>query len=332
MNLYIDTNIFLTFYHLTKDDLDELKKLAILLEDDQINLFLPEQTRNEFVRNRDKKIVEAINSLKEQKISSQFPTISKGYPEYLLLYQAYKEFEKQKNKIITQIKEGAKNFSLNADIVTQRIFRSAKKHKNTPSLVDKAKQRYDLGNPPGKGNSYGDAINWESLLENVPDEEDLHLVSEDGDYTSLLDKSELNLFLKDEWELNKKSNIYYYKSLSEFFKAKFPAIELSDQLEKELAIKKLADAGSFSSAKSRLRKLKGYSDFSDQQLNDILEIATTNNQLYLISSDWGVGDVLVELIKDKESRIDPALLKEFNRIYRPGNNNPQEDEEDDLPF
>lgn len=338
MNLYIDTNIFLTFYHLTKDDLDELKKLALLIEDERINLILPEQTRNEFVRNRDKKISEAITSLKEQKISSRFPTISKGYKEYKDLYKAYKEFEKQKHKIISKIQDGAKDFSLNADILTQRIFESANQVDITTDLIQAAKDRFDLGNPPGKGNSYGDAINWESLLNEVPEEEDLHLVSDDGDFASLLDKKELNLFLKDEWEKKKNSELFYYKTLSEFFKHKFPEIELSDQLEKEMLIKKLANASSFASAKSKLSQLSEYTEFTTQQLNDIIEIATTNNQLYWIKTDYGVGDVLRKMVEGNEEKVDSDLFKNFDKIYKHSEEmekkRKEEEEEayDDLPF
>ena len=35
--------------------------------------------------------------------------------------------------------------------------------------VNKGKLRYDIENPTGKKNSYGDAMNWECLLENIPD-------------------------------------------------------------------------------------------------------------------------------------------------------------------
>lgn len=328
MNLYIDTNIYLTFYHLTNDDLDELKKLAILIENSQINLILPQQTRNEFVRNRDKTIFDAIASLKEQKISSRYPQISKGYDEYILLQDAYKNFEKQKNKIISKIETDAKDFNLNADVLTKRIFNSAKKVEITTELIEKSKTRYDLGNPPGKGKSYGDALNWESLLESVEYGEDLHLISDDGDFASLLDKKELNLYLKDEWEKKKNSTIYFYKTLSEFFKSKFPDIELSDQLEKEILIKSLATSASFSSAKLKLAKLSKYREFTSQQLNDIVEIAISNNQLYWISNDFGVGDVLINIIQGNEEKITPESLIEFNRIYRPEVQN----EEQDLPF
>ena len=54
LNLYIDTNAYLSFFHLTSDDLEELKKLELLIETTrEIQLHLPEQTYDEFNRNRD---------------------------------------------------------------------------------------------------------------------------------------------------------------------------------------------------------------------------------------------------------------------------------------
>ncbi len=329
MNLYIDTNIFLTFYHLTNDDLDELEKLALLIESDRITLYLPEQTINEFNRNRDKSIHDAISSLKEQKISSRYPQISKTYTEYPLLLEAHKNFEKHKNKIITQIENDAREYKLNADILIKRIFESAKEIKITNSLVEKAKLRYDLGNPPGKGKSYGDAINWESLILDVDEDEDLCLVSDDSDFISLLNKKELNHYLKNEWETKKNSSIAFHKTLSRFFKDKFPEIKLLDELQKELIIKKLAEANSFSSAKARLAKLSNYSQFTNQQLNDIVETSISNNQLFWINRDYGIVNVLEKIISGNEEKIDDELMNEFNRIYRPNKFNIDDIE---LPF
>jgi hypothetical protein len=42
VNLFIDTNIFLSFFHLTSEDLEELKKLIVLIDNGEIRLFLPE--------------------------------------------------------------------------------------------------------------------------------------------------------------------------------------------------------------------------------------------------------------------------------------------------
>ena len=56
MLLFIDTNIFLSFYEFTKDDLEELKKLSRMLAEDELTLLLPSQVVDEFWRNRDERI------------------------------------------------------------------------------------------------------------------------------------------------------------------------------------------------------------------------------------------------------------------------------------
>ena len=52
MNLFIDTNIFLSFFHFTKDDLEEIRKLEVLIDKKEVVLWLPEQVQDEFHRNR----------------------------------------------------------------------------------------------------------------------------------------------------------------------------------------------------------------------------------------------------------------------------------------
>jgi hypothetical protein len=54
-----------------------------------------------------------------------------------------------------------------------------------------------LGNPPGKPGSCGDAVNWEALLQGCPNGEDLELVSEDRDYASPLDDTRMSGAIDD---------------------------------------------------------------------------------------------------------------------------------------
>ena len=94
MNLFIDTNILLSFYHLSSDDLEELKKLGVLLRQKQITLWLPEQTIVEFKRNRANKIADALKRMEEQHIHMQFPQLAKEYDEYQILKEQLKDAEK----------------------------------------------------------------------------------------------------------------------------------------------------------------------------------------------------------------------------------------------
>ena len=45
---YLDTNIYLSFYHLTNDDIEELSKLLLLVKSKELILYLPDQTKDEF--------------------------------------------------------------------------------------------------------------------------------------------------------------------------------------------------------------------------------------------------------------------------------------------
>ena len=93
MNLFIDTNIFLSFYHLTSEDLEELRKLAVLLDQKKVTLYVTDQVIDEFRRNREAKIADALKRLTDQKLTLQFPQMCKDYPEYGELRELQKEYE-----------------------------------------------------------------------------------------------------------------------------------------------------------------------------------------------------------------------------------------------
>ena len=65
MQVFIDTNIWLSFYALTSDDIEQLQKLAVLIEDGEIQLRLPQQVIEETRRNRANKIKEALEKFKK---------------------------------------------------------------------------------------------------------------------------------------------------------------------------------------------------------------------------------------------------------------------------
>jgi predicted nucleic acid-binding protein len=82
MNLFIDTNVLLSFYHYSSDDLEELQKLTVLISEGQVTLILPEQVVSEFRRNREAKIADALKRFTAERLNDQFPQITKDYDEY----------------------------------------------------------------------------------------------------------------------------------------------------------------------------------------------------------------------------------------------------------
>ena len=96
IHLFIDTNVYLKFYHFSNDDLEELSKLKVLMDNDQLELHLPEQIADEFNRNRDTKLEDSLKTFNQSKLSTQFPQFCKGYKEYETLKKLIKDYDREK--------------------------------------------------------------------------------------------------------------------------------------------------------------------------------------------------------------------------------------------
>jgi len=285
MHVFIDTNIFLSFYHLTSEDLEELKKLVLLLKNKKISLHLPEQVIDETHRNRAAKIKDRFESFKKEKFSTIFPAYCKEYEEYKLIRDAQKECEKHHATMVALIQKDIDTKNLQADILLNDLFSLAEKIERSPDIISNALKRRDIGNPPGKNNSLGDAINWESLLISVPHKAVLSIISDDADLYSPLNTNELDEFLFNEWELKKKSKPKFYRKLSDFFKHNFPNINLATESEKDNLIEKLSSSSNFASTHSLIASLSKFNDFSPKQAEDLVNALILNNQINWIATD-----------------------------------------------
>jgi predicted nucleic acid-binding protein len=112
VNLFIDTNIYLNFYHYSSDDLEELKKLAVAIKNGEINLYLTDQVKDEFERNREAKIADALKRFTEQKVGTQFPQICKEYDEYKKLRQGIRQYKESRDRILQKLRSDAEKQSL----------------------------------------------------------------------------------------------------------------------------------------------------------------------------------------------------------------------------
>lgn len=307
LNLFIDTNIYLSFFHLTSDDLEELKKLSVVLAKGKIKLFLPEQVMDEFRRNRDAKVADGMKRLREQRLNLQFPQICKDYPEYKKLRNLQKEYDECHSALLEQLSADVGSQRLKADTLVQELFDQATKIP-TADLVERARRRMDLGNPPGKNGSLGDAVNWEALLESAPPGEELHFITDDRDFASPLGESEFNSFLLWEWREKKAADLQSYRRLSEFFKSKFPEIKLASEAEKDLLIAELTNSWTLAATHAAVGKLGGYSEFSDAQANAIVSAAVSNTQVSWILGDEDVKRLVAGVVSGREDRIDPDNL------------------------
>lgn len=330
MFLFIDTNIFLSFYHYTNDDLDELEKLILLADTKKLTLLLPTQVVDEFYRNRDNKINDALKGLKSQKLNLQFPQICKDYEEYNKLRDLQKKYEKHHSELLAKLDSHISNESLKADETVHKLFNSAYEIEIDDKSIERAKTRMAIGNPPGKSGSLGDAINWESLIEKLPNENDLYFITDDKDYYSTLSSDAFNNFLLKEWKEKKDSELIYYKKLSDFFKENFPDINLSGEFEKDILIQGLSSSSNFAQTHKLISKLRKFTEFTHAQANDIISAAVSNNQIYWIIDDEDVNEFIRYIIDKYEDVIEEDNLEHIQHYLSSEVENVND--EDDLPF
>ena len=292
MHVFVDTNILLSFYHYSSDELDALNDVFANHEHGSATVYVTEQVKDEFVRNREGKIKDALKKFKDSKIHPQFPSFMKGYEEYGRLRAIADEAKKLNKKILEKVNKAIENEELRADELITSIFAESRSTKVTAKRLETANIRLARGNPPGKNSSLGDAINWEILLEKVPDNNDIHIISADGDFYSTLNEDKPSAFITKEWKRKKKGTVFVYRTLSAFTKEHFDGIAFSYDKDKQELIDKLESSGSFARTHDLIARLSAYSYFSLKEVEEILDAAEANSQFGWIVTDHDVSDFL----------------------------------------
>ncbi len=193
--------------------------------------------------------------------------------------------------------------------------------------------RVDLGNPPGKQGSLGDAVNWELLLETVPDDEDLHFVTEDKDFYSPMNPEMANPFLEAEWHDRKSSSLYLYRTLSKFLGQHFDGISLSFDTEKQALIASLNESWNFARTHSIAEALSAYRYFSFNEVTAMLDAALKNSQVGLILADADVDELYQRAIIPHRKKFTEARHIELvEQILEPSEEVEDAENGDELPF
>lgn len=229
--LFIDTNILLDFYRDRKSDIS--MKFLEQIEACKDRLILGSQVEMEYKKNRQHVILESLGRFGTPdwgKLSA--PALVSETQAAGMIDKHRKELVKQQ-KILTEKIQGILEKPGTQDEVykvLQRVF----KHNSPYNLnrADKrrfairrlARKRFSLGYPPRKKNdtSYGDAINWEWLVQcSIDSGKDIVIVTRDSDYGVIYkDSSYLNDWLSQEFKqrVSQKRKLKLTASLSEGLK------------------------------------------------------------------------------------------------------------------
>lgn len=304
INLFLDANILLSFYALSNSDIEQLEKLKDEVKDGNITLFVSDQLFNEVERNREAKIEDAFKTFKSNSFKSQAPSYIKPLRQFDDLQSHLKKANEVHAALVASVNKLIDDHELDADKVIAELLDEEKVTKIKKNQYKRALKRFHAGNPPGKKKvTLGDELNWEFLLDAVPEKEDLHLVSMDGDFSSPRDKKIINNSLSREWSEKKNSKLHFYVELSDFFNTHIPKIKLASQAKLDNLISELSESGSYARTHSIIAEFPRSLDFSDKQILELKEVFESNSQVSDIRGDADVKPIF-ETVK--------ARLKEIN--------------------
>jgi predicted nucleic acid-binding protein len=226
---FIDTNIFLDFYRDSNEaTLSLLERLKPLRE----RVISTYQVEMEFLKNRQRVLVESLGKVKDQ-TSPSVPAIFADSATHASMRALNKTAGRKAALIRKRIVNLLKNPRQN-DVVYQtlaEVFQSTSGHVLTRDMDIRQKikrlawRRFLLGYPPRKQSdtSYGDALNWEWIVYcGTQLQGRILIVSRDSDYGSVVQS---NHFLNDQLlqeyrdRVGPRKSISYTSRLSDALKA-----------------------------------------------------------------------------------------------------------------
>jgi len=315
MHLYIDANIFVTFFETSQDALAELEKLAVLLRTKNATLWLPNQTRREFWKNREKGIKKLIEDYSNHNLLGKAPLLVREDENYGKLKETVALLEKERAEVVKRIKEQLSSEDTLADKMIKELFDlSTHIDSDFEEIFLKAHRRALCHTPPGKSEDIGDRLAWESLLAQLPQQAELHLITDDGDYESDLSPGQPHSYLKSEWNRKKSGQLYLWKRISQFIAAKFPDASTTIDLERSLQAETLFTSGNFATTHLAIAELGRYREFSDAQCRRIAEALIENSQVRWIKDDEDVKDFFTKFITNFGRQLDDDLLLQAKSI------------------
>jgi predicted nucleic acid-binding protein len=122
MKVFIDTNILLEIYHLSGADLEELRQLKKMVEKGKVELLVSSQVVDEFWRNRERVVADALKNFKESKAIAKIPNIIRAYPEAKDLKASVDKTNEIVKALLAKATEDIENDALKADAVIQELL------------------------------------------------------------------------------------------------------------------------------------------------------------------------------------------------------------------
>jgi rRNA-processing protein FCF1 len=124
INVFIDTNIYLSLYDFSDNGLSELEKVLEYIIKKKLKIYITQQIINEFWRNRESRIKEGLAEFKKFSAKNSFSNLEKNHEKFAELKKSLKGFIDIHNDILKDVENKAQNLELPVDILIKKLFES----------------------------------------------------------------------------------------------------------------------------------------------------------------------------------------------------------------
>jgi hypothetical protein len=241
--LFVDTNKFLDFYRARNEAGLSLLRHLDQLHDRTISTF---QVEMEFKKHRVGAIIESVRALKLETSGLALPAFLQEAQTVKMIKKNLKDCTSRVNRLKKRVKAVLDNPPLHDEVykITQRLFAGTTAlnlridHAQVGPVKRRAWHRFIQGCPPRKQSdtSYGDAINWEWILECIRStNRDVVIVSRDSDYGTKMDDS----IYANDWlaadvkRINKQRRLLVFDKLSDALEELNVTVSAEEESEEE---------------------------------------------------------------------------------------------------
>jgi len=317
MHVFIDANILVGFFELASDSLAELEKLIAVVEADGATLWLPEQAKREFWKNRENNIKTHVRDFEQHRALGNAPLLVRESPNFAELKKRARQVDDQRREVVALVKSEVDSQSTHADKIIRKLFDAAKPiDTDKDEIFDAASRRAQCHLPPGKKDGIGDRLCWIGLLKSLPESAELHIVSDDSDYRNEGFSEEVRPYLEWEWKQKKSGTVKLWARISQFLAARFPDAENAMEMERGILAERLRDSDSFASTHATIAQLESLDGFNDEHLRYIAEALVENSQVQSIRGDSDVEKFYKQLLAKYHGRFDKDLKSKIDELLQ----------------
>lgn len=319
MHIFIDANIYLGFFETASDSLLDLDKLATLLtQEKDTKLWLPDQIKREFWKNRDGSVADALKEFTKSSGLGPVPRLVEEDPEFSELKKLSGQLESKKREMVARLRSEVATEKTKADEWVRKLFSLAKEINTSGAIMMQAHERALRHTPPGKQDGLGDRLAWVALLTALPENANLHIISNDGDYGGELEKDEIHPYLKFEWEKKKNGgNVKLWKRASQFLATHFPDAKTAIEIERSLLVESLELSPNFVTTHGVIAKFSDLSQLSHSLATRLASAILNNSQIRWIHDDEDVKKFITEFVTKYGATIDSELKSELDKLIAP---------------